>query len=144
MFTRRIVMAAVLLLVLVAGCQRSDPEQAIRDAIDGIELAISERNAGGVSKHLADGFLLDGQLDRDAVYRMMIAQFLRFRNIGTVTSGLVVEIHPNDPGRAFARASVAIAGMQGLIPEDGNLYRINSEWRLEDGAWLLYKLDREH
>jgi len=143
MLHRQVLTTTLLLSVLLAGCQRSEPEQAIRAAIDDIELAIGNGDAGAVKQHLSDGFLLDEQLDRDAVYRMMIAQFLRFRQVKTLVSGLSIELHPNDPGRAFARADVAIAGMQGLLPDDGNLYRINSEWRLEDGDWLLYKLARE-
>jgi len=57
-----------------------------------------------------------------------------------VIGALEVEVDAFDPARAEMRATAAVAGMQGLLPQDGNLYRLSGEWRLEDGDWLLYRL----
>lgn len=134
---------ALLALSSLYGCKRDSSEDAIRANIDQIQTAVEQRNAGGVMEFLADGFLANGQMDRRAVHRMMAGYFLRFRNIRALVSAVEIEVNPYDPVRASMNARVAVVGLDGLLPEDGNVYQVSGEWRFDEGEWLLYSFDWE-
>jgi len=52
-------------LAIAAGCVRTPPEQALRNAFDGLHRAVEGRDAGDVAAFLADDFIGPGGLDRD-------------------------------------------------------------------------------
>ena len=62
--------------------------------------------------------------------------FLRHREIGARLGPVTVE--PRGEREAIARFSVlATGGSGGLLPEQGQVYQVQTGWRLQDGDWKL-------
>ncbi len=139
---------ALVLLAVLAACQKSSPEQAIGEAIARIEQGIAEHQNAAVRAELADAFrggpnTDPGQLDKTGVQRLLAAYFLRYKNIRVVVTGVSVEPLSHTPDQAWSNASVVLTGAEGLIPETGRIYQVRGLWVREGGDWQLRELQWE-
>ena len=129
----RVAMLAVLLL---AGCVRQDPERAVRAQLDAMQAAIDVRDPGRIDDLLAEDFVGNDGMDRRAIRQLASAVFLRHRDVGAKVGPIGVELRGDSD--AIARFSViATGGSGGLLPESGQVYQVETGWRLVDGEWKL-------
>ena len=129
-------LACMGLLLIVSACSRSDPEQAVRAQVDALQQAIDARDAGAVEDLLAEDFIGNEGMDRRGAKQLAAAVFLRHREIGARLGPVTVELRGE--GEAIARFSVlATGGSGGLLPEQGQVYQVQTGWRLQDGDWKL-------
>ena len=63
---------AVLVLLALSACSRSTPEQVLRLQITQMQHGIEQREAARVIEPLADDFLGNGGMDRQAVERLLL------------------------------------------------------------------------
>ena len=129
-------LACIGLLLVVSACSRSDPEQAVRAQVDALQQAIDARDAGAVEDLLAEDFIGNEGMDRRGAKQLAAALFLRHREIDARLGPVTVELRGE--GEAIARFSVlATGGSGGLLPEQGQVYQVQTGWRLQDGDWKL-------
>ena len=129
-------LACMGLLLLVSACSRSDPEQAVRAQVDALQQAIDARDAGAVEDLLAEDFIGNEGMDRRGAKQLAAAVFLRHHEIGARLGPVTVELRGER--EAIARFSVlATGGSGGLLPEQGQVYQVQTGWRLQDGDWKL-------
>ena len=129
-------LACMGLLLLVSACSRSDPEQAVRAQVDALQQAIDARDAGALEDLLAEDFIGNEGMDRRGAKQLAAAVFLRHREIGARLGPVTVELRGER--EAIARFSVlATGGSGGLLPEQGQVYQVQTGWRLQDGDWKL-------
>ncbi len=129
----RVAMLAVLLL---AGCVRQDPERAVRAQLDAMQAAIDVRDPGRIDDLLAEDFVGNDGMDRRAIRQLATAVFLRHRDVGAKVGPVTVELRGDSD--AIARFNViATGGSGGLLPESGQVYQVETGWRLVDGEWKL-------
>lgn len=129
-------LVCMALLLVLAGCSRSDPEQAVRAQLEVLQQAIDARDAGAVADLLAEDFIGNDGLDRHGAKQLAAAVFLRHREVGARLGPVTVELRGE--GEAIARFSVlATGGSGGLLPEQGQVYQVETGWRLQDGDWKL-------
>ena len=129
-------LACMGLLLLVSACSRSDPEQAVRAQVDALQQAIDARDAGAVEDLLAEDFIGNEGMDRRGAKQLAAGVFLRHREIGARLGPVTVELRGER--EAIARFSVlATGGSGGLLPEQGQVYQVQTGWRLQDGDWKL-------
>ena len=129
-------LACIGLLLVVSACSRSDPEQAVRAQLEALQQAIDARDAGAVEDLLAEDFIGNEGMHRRGAKQLAAAVFLRHREIGARLGPVTVE--PRGEGEAIARFSVlATGGSGGLLPEQGQVYQVQTGWRLQDGDWKL-------
>ena len=129
-------LACIGLVLVVSACSRSDPEQAVRAQVDALQEAIDARDAGAVEDLLAEDFIGNEGLDRRGAKQLAAGVFLRHREIGARLGPVTVELRGK--GEAIARFSVlATGGSGGLLPEQGQVYQVQTGWRLQDGDWKL-------
>ena len=129
-------LACMGLLLIVSACSRSDPEQAVRAQLEALQQAIDARDAGAVEDLLAEDFIGNEGMDRRGAKQLAAAVFLRHREIGARLGPVTVELRGE--GEAIARFSVlATGGSGGLLPEQGQVYQVQTGWRLQDGDWKL-------
>ena len=129
-------LACIGLLLVLAGCSRSDPEQAVRAQLEVLQQAIDARDAGAVEDLLAEDFIGNEGMDRRGAKQLAAAVFLRHREIGARLGPVTVELRGER--EAIARFSVlATGGSGGLLPEQGQVYQVQTGWRLQDGDWKL-------
>ena len=127
---------ALLLLAALAGCNGPPPEQAVRAQVETMQAAIDARDAGKVYDLLAEDFVGNEGMDRRAMRQLAAAVFLRHREVGASVGPISVELRGERD--AIARFSViATGGSGGFLPESGQVYQVETGWRLVDGEWKL-------
>lgn len=130
-------MAACALLMLgIAACRAPDAEQAVRARIGALQDAIEARDAGDVQALLAEEFVGNDGLDRRGARQLAAGMFLRHRDVSATLGPVQVELRGRED--AIARFTVlAAGGSGGVLPERGQVYAVETGWRLQDGEWRL-------
>jgi hypothetical protein len=129
------VMLALAVLALVA-CSQDSPGQAVRKQVEAMQAAIDARDAGDIDGLLADDFIGNEGMDRRGVKQLAAAVFLRHRDVTAKVGPVSVELRGETD--AIARFSVlATGGSGGLLPDSGQVYQVETGWRLVDGEWKL-------
>lgn len=129
-------LALVVAFALIAGCSRTSPEQAIRHQIDAMQDAVDARDAGAVDDLLADDFIGNDGLDRQGARRLAAGMFLQYRDVSAKLGPATVELRgERDAVAAFT--VLATGGSGGLLPDSGQVYQVETGWRLVDGEWKL-------
>ena len=127
---------ALFLLVALAACTREAPEDAVRKQVEAMQTAIDARDAGDIDDLLADDFIGNDGLDRRGARQLAAAVFLRHRDVAAKVGPVSVELRGETD--AVARFSVlATGGSGGLLPDSGQVYQVETGWRLVDGQWRL-------
>lgn len=126
----------LLLVFGLVACGNESPEQAVRKQVEAMQVAIDARDAGDIDGLLADDFIGNDGMDRRGVHQLAAAVFLRHRDVSAKVGPVSVELRGQ--GDAIARFSVlATGGSGGLLPESGQVYQVETGWRLVDGEWRL-------
>jgi hypothetical protein len=118
----------------LSGCARTPPEERLRDAIGETQAAIEQRNVSALEDVLADDFIGPGGLDRGGVRRMAQAIFLRYRDFGLTLGPLDVDVREQ---HATVRFTAALIGDAGMLPDSGQVYDVETGWRLDNNEWRL-------
>jgi len=123
-------------LVLLAGCSRSSPEQALRVQLQQMQAAVEARESSRFMDAVADDFAGNEGIDRAALHKLLRLHFLANPTVNAGTSALEIEMHGD---RATVRFNVLLAGGSGrFLPERVQTYQITSGWRLEGDDWRVY------
>lgn len=130
-------LAATCLLIAVTGaCSRTLPEQAVREQLESLQSSIDARDAGAVHDLLADDFIGNGGIDRRGARQLAVAMFLQHRDVSARLGPVTVESRSET--EATAKFSLlATGGRGGFLPESGQVFEVETGWRLEDGEWHL-------
>ena len=129
-------LACAILALVLGGCARSDAEAAVRGRLGDLQAAIDARDAGDVQAVLAEDFIGNDGIDRRGARQLAAAVFLRHRNVSARLGPIVVE--PRGERDAVARFSVLATGGTGaLLPAQGQVYEVETGWRLVDDEWQL-------
>src|SRR6478672_1442698 len=135
-FQRIVSGLALVVCLLLAACAKDDPEQAVRRQVEAMQAAIDARDAGDVEALLAEDFVGNEGMDRRAIRQLAAAVFLRHREVAAKVGPVRMEMRGDSD--AIARFSViATGGSGGLLPESGQVYQVETGWRLVDGEWKL-------
>lgn len=126
----------VTVLLVLAACQRAPSEEALRAELEGLQQAVQARDAGKVESFLSGDFVGPEGMDRRAARRLATGMFLRYGQVGVRTGPLTVEMQ--DERHATARfTATTTGGTGGLLPQTGQLYQVETGWRVEQGQWKL-------
>jgi hypothetical protein len=125
----------------LAGCGPSGTvEEQIEANIAAMEAAGEAGERGAFMDHVADGFeAQEGRMTREDFRRFLFLQLNQQRRLRAQLFPITVETR--GPNLAEARFSVLLTGGGGLIPDEGELFSVRTEWVLEGGDWLLWRAD---
>lgn len=124
-----------LLPTMLAGCDRTPPEQALRDEAAALQAAIEEKRSDALAEILADDFIGEGGLDRAGARRLAMLHFMRNAEIGMQVGPLEVVVRDD---HATVRCTVLLTGGTGrLLPQSGRVYDVETGWRREGGDWRM-------
>ncbi|MDH5821427.1 nuclear transport factor 2 family protein [Luteimonas sp. RD2P54] len=124
------------MLGALAACARPAPEQALREAVEGVGAAIEARDAGALERWLAEDFIGPDAMDRDQARRAATLYMMRYQSVGATLGPLDVELQGED--RGTVRFTVALSGGTGrLLPDSTRLYQVETGWRARDGDWRM-------
>ena len=129
-------LVACAMLAVSTACSKSSPEHAVRLQVETMEAAIEARDAGDVHELLAEDFIGNDGLDRRGARQLAAATFLRHRDVAARFGPVQVEMRGESD--AIARFTlVATGGSGGLLPDNGQVFDVETGWRLVDGEWRL-------
>lgn len=136
-------LAVLIVVALAASCGESlTVEQLIIAEIREMEARLEEGERLQFMGHIAEDFRgQGGQMNRDQLRAYVVLQFRRYENLGAQLFPIeVIEISDRE-ARADFRALVT--GGAGWLPDDGQIYKFVTHWRLEGDDWLLIAADWE-
>lgn len=125
----------------VVACSSPSPEDALNDAAKQLQANLESKQAGAAARQLHEGFLAQGHYNRQAARQQMLGLFMRYKNVNILVINRQCQLDAGFNYRGQCTAQVAVTGAQGLIPERLDYYSVNSVWELEEGEWLLHRLD---
>ena len=132
----RAIALVCLLIAALTACVRTPPEQAVRQQLDALQLAINARDARAVQDLLAEDFIGNHGIDRRGARQLAVAVFLRHRDVGARLGPVTVEIRSET--EATAKFSIlATGGDGGLLPGNGQMFDVETGWRQVDGTWRM-------
>lgn len=121
--------------LVLAGCSRPDPEQALRERITAMQESARDRSASGVLAGIDEDFSGPHGLDRDGMARLLRLQFLQHGSVGVRLGPLDVEMFE---GRARVGFTAVLTGGSGrFIPDTGRIYDVETAWRQDGNDWRL-------
>jgi ketosteroid isomerase-like protein len=121
--------------LVLSACAKTSPEQALREAVGGLQAAIESRDAAGVQDSLAEDFIGPDGLDRAGARRMAALYLMRHDRIGVTPGPLDITLQDT---HARVRFTAVLTGGSGrLLPETGDVYKVETGWRLEAGRWKM-------
>ena len=127
------VAAAVLALVL-AGCRKEPPEQALRNTIAAMEAAAEKHDNDALFASIAEDFSGSEGMDRQAFRRYVTFTGMRSKSVGVQLGPLDVKLFDQ---RATVTFTAALSGGEGLLPDRVQVYDVDTGWRLDGGEWKL-------
>lgn len=119
-----------------SGCSRTPPEDALRQTIAGLEVAAEKRDAAALRDGLAEDFVGPGGMDQRGLARMAQGVFLRHKGVDANLGPLDMDVRGE---HATVRFTAAVTGGEGLLPDSGQVYEVDTQWRLEGGEWRLVR-----
>lgn len=128
---------------LLFSCSKSAPEEAIMANIKSMQQGLEERSLSQSLEFVAVNFVGSHGLDKAALQRILVGQFLRHQNITVLITRLEVTVHPSDPYSAKMEGVVAATGAERFLPQDGRVYKVRGDWQLLDDEWMLVRLEWE-
>ena len=135
----------ILLQGLLAACDNTPPEQAIKDALAEIETAIENGDASTVMDRLSDDIAVERRsriLQRKDIHRTLVGVFFRYPNRNITFTRIRIELDPVTQKQARVQFTALAWGGQNVLPDDADSYQVDSHWQL-DGEWKIERLTVE-
>ena len=140
MLAQRIPLIFLLLLAMLGGCSRDDPQAALEKAARQLQTGLEEKDLSRVLEQLHSEFQAGDGLDRVWAERSMRLAFLRHRNIRIIALRHDSRLDSSYADRGYTEAEVTMSGAEGLIPQRAGHYSVKLEWWLEGDEWRLARL----
>jgi hypothetical protein len=131
---RRFLQCLAIVLAL-AGCARTPPEESLRRTIGEMQAAIEKRDAVTLADGLAQDFIGPNGMDRKGAQRLAQLVFFRNQQVGVTLGPLDIAMVE---GGATVKCTAGLTGGSGaLLPTSGQVYDVTMQWRLDGDAWEL-------
>lgn len=140
MLAQRIPLIFLLLLAMLGGCSRDDPQAALEKAARQLQAGLEEKDLSSVLQQLHGDFQAGDGLDRAWAERSMRLAFLRHRNIRIIALRHDSRLDSSYADRGYTEAEVTMSGAEGLIPQRAGHYSVKLEWWREGDEWRLARL----
>lgn len=127
----------LLCVVLVAACgARDDPETRITRTIDDLIESVESARVDDFMARIADDFAAsERRLDRSALRALLMRERLARSRVSVTRGPVTVQLIGQD--RAQASFEALVTGGAGWLPDEAQLWHLDTGWRLTDGQWQL-------
>lgn len=141
MLNRKLFLPLWVLVCLLAGCSKDDPQAQLDAAAKQLQASLEARDSSAVLAQLHGDFRAQGEYDRDWARRTMTMLFLRHQHVKVIALSVDNRLDPTYSSRGHTDAQVALTGAQGLIPDSAGHYSVKLEWWRDGDDWKLARLD---
>lgn len=130
-----LVVALLVLIATVAGCDSTPPEQKLRNTIAQMAADGEARQVSKVMDVVAGDFGGPGGMDQQGLRRFLTLAGMQNANIGVTMGPVEVELMGE---RATAKFTLGVTGGAGrFLPDRAQVYDVTTGWKLVDGEWKL-------
>jgi len=135
----------LLFLALLAGCfSEPDDSEQIRQRITEMETAVEAGEARRFASYLVEDFQgREGISNRRTARAFVARQLVSQQKVRVQMGPIRVTVNEQNPFYASADFEALLLGGPRLLPDSGQLYRIDTKWRKEEGEWMLVEADWE-
>ena len=123
-----------ILLLLLAACTREPPEAALRATIASMQQAAEKNDTDALFEPIAEDFSGSEGMDRKAFRRYVTLMGMRYKSVDVNLGPMDVKLFGD---RATVKFTAAVTSGPGLLPDQGQVYEVDTGWRLEGGDWKL-------
>lgn len=133
---KRLYLPCLLALLAGACSEPTSVEQQITSEIRAMEAELEGGERLNFMSHISDNFRgQGGSMNRQDLRAYVVLQFNRYKNLeARLLPITVTEVNEYE---ATAQFRALLTGGANWIPENGQLYEFRTNWRLEDGDWML-------
>ena len=121
-------------IALLAGCRHEAPEQALRNTIDSMVAAAEAHDTDTLFDSIAEDFTGSQGMDRTEFRRYVTVMSLRQKSVGVSLGPLDVKMFGD---RATVKFTAGLTGGPGWLPDQAQVYDVDTGWRMEEGDWKL-------
>ena len=127
----------VVFSLIVAGCgEQSSDEQQIRDHLDAMTVALEEDHVRDFMRPIAEDFIAGtGGLNRNALMLLVRRERMAREEVNIQRMNTDVELVSET--RAIATFQAIGTGGTGLIPDEGQLWNVETGWRKQEDEWQM-------
>jgi hypothetical protein len=144
-----VIVFAIAVVLCLTRCQKETEEDKIKNMVDGIQMAVREKDAGTVLRHLSKTYHDPQGNNYDDVKGLLSFYFMNHRQVNAYVPNLDISIENNAARASFqavltgAGESVAEAGT-GMLPEALGIYAFELVMQKESGDWKITSAKWEH
>lgn len=120
--------------MLLTACSREPPEAALRATISEMQKAAEAHDNDALFEPIAGDFAGSEGMDRTAFRRYVTLLGMRHKSVGVNLGPMDVKLFDD---RATVKFTAAITGGPGFLPDQAQVYQVETGWRLEGGDWQL-------
>lgn len=130
-----ILLAGLLAAVILAACSEPIPgETRIRQRIDAMSAATGNKDLSAVMAPVHDDFLGNERIRKANLKGLTIVHFQRHKNVHVFVNDIEVVLTGDT---AEVTCNVVLAGRSSMLPEEGRVLRVTSQWKKLDDDWFV-------
>lgn len=121
--------------VLLGACAKEPDEAQIRAQIETQETSAEAGEISTFMESIAPEFSGQrGQFDGKGLRDLMRVQLLANTRLSVLLTGIEISVNQDS---ASARFNALVTGGAGLIPANGEFFKVTTDWRKIDGEWRV-------
>jgi len=130
----------ILFLLLLGGlclgsCSEKVPDETrIRQRIDAMSTATGKKDLSAVLEPVHESFLGNEHIRKINLRGLLVLHFQRHKNVHVFVNDVEVVLRG---GTAEVTCNVLLAGRSSMLPEEGRVLRVTSQWQKIDDDWLV-------
>lgn len=133
----------LLMLLLITACSKEPAIEQLLARVDALEEAVEGRQVDTAMEMLTEDFSTAKGQNRKDAHRLLLFHTLRHQNISVIRSQTEVTPDTAYADQALVRFNVILTGGEGLLPEQGRSYTVESRWIFDGSDWYLSSLQWE-
>ena len=129
-------LVCIVMILFLGACNKDSDEARIKHALSILEQGLEKRDAATAISVFSKEYRDQAGRDTRATRSMMFVYFSRNQKIEVLTGNLSIEVKNSD---ASVKLDVVLLGGKNIIPERGQQYQVDMQWRKQGDDWRLYR-----
>ena len=127
----------IFFCLFLFSCTENDEDQQLLNQIDKLVVAIEEKNISQIDKTLSQDFSAGKQFNRTQFLQFVKRHFNYHKNITLIRTKKNIK---RTTDKADVTSELLLLGAKGWLPERGQKYFIESQWKKENQEWVMNRL----
>jgi len=124
-----------ILIGIQTGCSQEDPEYLLRQSLKELVNIVEQKKRRALTNKLTLDFSGNKIFTRRSMSALVFRYYLQHKIIRLYTLINVLEVKTQNTGKIIFH--IALTSTTSTLPEHMRVFKVESEWRLEDKAWKI-------